>query len=43
MGCLTNPLDEKLLNDPEQRAAMASRLTAAIDLYFHDNPSARAG
>jgi len=36
MGCLTNPLDEKLLNSPKHRADMAARLTDAIDLYFQD-------
>jgi N-acetylmuramoyl-L-alanine amidase len=36
MGCLTNPLDEKLLTSPTHRAAMADRLTNAIDLYFQD-------
>jgi N-acetylmuramoyl-L-alanine amidase len=36
MGCLTNPLDEKLLNSPAHRAEMAARLTDAIDLYFQD-------
>jgi len=36
MGCLTNPLDEKLLTSPTHRAAMADRLTDAIDLYFQD-------
>ncbi|OYY03065.1 MAG: hypothetical protein B7Y73_07675 [Acidocella sp. 35-58-6] len=34
MGCLTNPLDEKLLRSPAHRKEMAERLTAAIDLYF---------
>jgi len=34
MGCLTNPLDESLLTDPVQRADMATRISAAIDLYF---------
>jgi N-acetylmuramoyl-L-alanine amidase len=34
MGCLTNPMDEKLLNSPKHRAEMAARLTDAIDLYF---------
>jgi N-acetylmuramoyl-L-alanine amidase len=43
MGCLTNPLDEKLLNDPNHRQEMAENLTAAIDLYFHDNPPTRGG
>lgn len=43
MGCLTNPLDEKLLTDPKHRSEMARNLTAAIDLYFHDNPPAHAG
>jgi N-acetylmuramoyl-L-alanine amidase len=36
MGCLTNPLDEKLLTSPGHRALMAERLTSAIDLYFQD-------
>ncbi len=36
MGCLTNPLDEKLLTSPAHRAEMAARLTDAIDLYFQD-------
>jgi N-acetylmuramoyl-L-alanine amidase len=34
MGCLTNPLDERLLKDPAHRALLASRLTDAIDMYF---------
>jgi N-acetylmuramoyl-L-alanine amidase len=34
MGCLTNPLDEKLLTSPKHRALMAARLTSAIDVYF---------
>jgi N-acetylmuramoyl-L-alanine amidase len=34
MGCLTNPLDEQLLTNPHHRAEMATRLAAAIDLYF---------
>ncbi len=34
MGCLTNPLDETLLNSPAHRKLIASRLTNAIDLYF---------
>jgi len=36
MGCLTNPMDEKLLTSPAHRAEMATRLTDAIDLYFQD-------
>ncbi len=36
MGCLTNPLDETLLNSPAHRKLIASRLTNAIDLYFAD-------
>jgi N-acetylmuramoyl-L-alanine amidase len=36
MGCLTNPLDEQLLTNPAHRAAMAARLTDAIDLYFQN-------
>jgi N-acetylmuramoyl-L-alanine amidase len=34
MGCLTNPLDEKLLKSPKHRAEMADRLTSAVDSYF---------
>ena len=34
MGCLTNPLDERLLTSPTHRELMATRLTHAIDLYF---------
>jgi len=34
MGCLTNPLDEKLLTSPRHRTEMAERLTDAIDSYF---------
>jgi N-acetylmuramoyl-L-alanine amidase len=34
MGCLTNPMDEKLLTSPAHRKLMAARLTNAIDLYF---------
>jgi N-acetylmuramoyl-L-alanine amidase len=34
MGCLTNPLDEQLLTNPQHRGQMATRLAAAIDLYF---------
>ena len=43
MGCLTNPLDEKLLRSPAHRKEMAARLTAAIDLYFdqHAPPAPR--
>jgi N-acetylmuramoyl-L-alanine amidase len=41
MGCLTNPLDEKLLTSPEHRTRMAQRLTAAIDLYFRDFAGSR--
>jgi N-acetylmuramoyl-L-alanine amidase len=46
MGCLTNPLDEKLLTSPKHRTEMANRLTNAIDAYFqkyaanHDNGQA---
>jgi N-acetylmuramoyl-L-alanine amidase len=38
MGCLTNPLDEKLLNDPAHRRLIADRLTSAIGLYFNNRP-----
>jgi len=41
MGCLTNPLDEKLLRDATHRRTLALRLTAAIDLYFANNSAAR--
>ena len=41
MGCLTNPLDEKLLTSPTHRMLMAQRLTAAIDHYFRDYASSR--
>lgn len=34
MGCLTNPLDERLLTSPAHRTEMAARLTGAIDSYF---------
>jgi N-acetylmuramoyl-L-alanine amidase len=34
MGCLTNPLDEKLLKSPAHRKLMADQLTSAIDMYF---------
>jgi N-acetylmuramoyl-L-alanine amidase len=34
MGCLTNPLDEHLLQSPSHRRLIADRLTQAIDLYF---------
>jgi N-acetylmuramoyl-L-alanine amidase len=34
MGCLTNPLDEKLLTSPAHRSLMAARLTEAIGVYF---------
>jgi N-acetylmuramoyl-L-alanine amidase len=36
MGCLTNPLDERLLTSPVHRALMADRLTGAIDRYFQE-------
>jgi N-acetylmuramoyl-L-alanine amidase len=41
MGCLTNPLDEALLNSPSHRRLMAERLTRAIDMYFADYAGAR--
>ncbi|MDE8349200.1 MAG: N-acetylmuramoyl-L-alanine amidase [Acidocella sp.] len=37
MGCLTNPLDEKLLRSPKHRKELADRLTAAVDLYFDNH------
>jgi len=46
MGCLTNPLDERLLTSPKHRALMAARLTRAIDRYFQEfagNRDASAG
>jgi N-acetylmuramoyl-L-alanine amidase len=36
MGCLTNPLDERLLKDPGHRAVLADRITEAIGTYFAD-------
>jgi len=36
MGCLTNPLDEKLLTSPAHRNLMAAKLTSAIGIYFRD-------
>jgi N-acetylmuramoyl-L-alanine amidase len=41
MGCLTNPLDEKLLTNTAHRQVIADRLTAAIDLYFANDASGR--
>lgn len=41
MGCLTNPLDEKLLTSPAHRKVMAARLTHAIDLYFTNDRGIR--
>ncbi len=41
MGCLTNPLDEKLLTNPAHRQVIADRLTSAIDLYFANDASGR--
>ncbi len=43
MGCLTNPLDEKLLKSPAHRRLMAARLTNAIDLYFENYAGPRGG
>ncbi len=46
MGCLTNPLDERLLKSPSHRTLMAERLAAAIDRYFAEyagNRDASAG
>jgi N-acetylmuramoyl-L-alanine amidase len=34
MGCLTNPLDERLLTSAAHRTLMAGRLVTAIDRYF---------
>ena len=36
MGCLTNPLDERLLTSPAHRNLMAAKLTSAIGVYFRD-------
>ncbi len=41
MGCLTNPLDERLLTSPAHRNLMAARLTHAIDLYFANDRGIR--
>ena len=41
MGCLTNPLDERLLRDAAHRRTLAARLTAAIDMYFSNRSAAR--
>jgi N-acetylmuramoyl-L-alanine amidase len=41
MGCLTNPLDERLLTSPKHRSLMAERLTDAIDLYFQNHAGGR--
>jgi N-acetylmuramoyl-L-alanine amidase len=43
MGCLTNPLDEKLLTSPRHRTEMAERLTDAIDSYFQKYANNRDG
>jgi N-acetylmuramoyl-L-alanine amidase len=34
MGCLSNPLDERLLKSASHRQLIADRLTASIDAYF---------
>ena len=34
MGCLSNPLDERLLKSASHRQVIADRLTASIDAYF---------
>jgi N-acetylmuramoyl-L-alanine amidase len=36
MGCLTNPLDEKLLTSQAHRNLLAAKLTSAIGVYFRD-------
>lgn len=36
MGCLTNPLDERLLKSPQHRTLLAEKVTGAIDRYFRD-------
>ena len=41
MGCLTNPLDEKLLTSPAHRNLMAAKLTSAIGVYFRDYTAQR--
>jgi N-acetylmuramoyl-L-alanine amidase len=43
MGCLTNPLDEALLNSPRHRRELAERLTDAIDIYFSEHAGRLAG
>lgn len=35
MGFITNPEDERLLNDPRQRSHMMGEVADAIDAYFH--------
>lgn len=34
MGCLSNPLDERLLKSASHRQVIADRLTSSIDAYF---------
>jgi N-acetylmuramoyl-L-alanine amidase len=34
MGCLSNPLDERLLRSPSHQQLVADRLTTSIDAYF---------
>jgi N-acetylmuramoyl-L-alanine amidase len=34
MGCLSNPLDERLLTSAAHRQLIADRLTTSIDAYF---------
>ncbi len=41
MGCLTNPLDERLLTSPAHRSLMAAKLTSAIDIYFRESAGQR--
>ncbi len=41
MGCLTNPLDERLLKSASHRQMMAERLTGAIDMYFANHAAQR--
>jgi N-acetylmuramoyl-L-alanine amidase len=43
MGCLTNPLDEKLLRSTAHRRLLAERLTNAIDLYFENFSGPQGG
>ena len=41
MGCLSNPLDERLLKSAAHRQVIADRLTSSIDAYFANNSGGR--